>query len=129
MGIAVKKVVVAGALVLLAVLGARAESGVPRYDVDGACAAYVDTGLSPVYNGGATRNEAISSCVDWEQIVFKAVKEKWQTATPATRDACAAQVKEKIGWWNKANEAWGIRLARRLPRLRPGTQRAQEVQV
>jgi hypothetical protein len=109
----VKKVVVAGALVLLAVLGtrARAESSVPRYDVDGACAAYVDGGLSPLYQpgsvGGLTRNEAISFCVEWEQGAFNQVKEKWQTAPPATRTACVAQVKEKIGWWNKTNEAWG----------------------
>jgi hypothetical protein len=42
-----------------------ASTPVPRYDVDGACAAYVDAGLA-WESKVAPRTEAISSCVAWE---------------------------------------------------------------
>jgi hypothetical protein len=103
--------------------GARADDGpsIPRYDVDGACAAYVDAGLSPFSSSGASRSEIISICVEWEQRRYDELRAKWDAYPKEARSGCQREVAEKIRRgsiqgvnlgslgqsWSKASEAWG----------------------
>jgi hypothetical protein len=94
---------------------------IPRYDVDGACAAYVDAGLSVAAGSGASRGEMISICVDWEQKQYDELRAKWYGYPAEARAGCQREIAEKInrgsiqGYdlgslgprWIKASEAWG----------------------
>jgi hypothetical protein len=93
----------------------------PTYDVDGACAAYVDAGLSIAAGSGISRAEKISICVEWEQREYDELRAKWGTYPSEARSGCQREVAEKISRgsiqgvdlgnlgqrWSKASEAWG----------------------
>jgi hypothetical protein len=110
---------------LLIAAPARAETAIPRYDIDGACAAYVDAGqpfldpmgkyeqyeTPPSYSAGSATEQRqqrlgrISQCVEWDQDKYDQLRQIWSSLSEEARTTCIAEVKITIAH-NKVREAW-----------------------